>query len=370
MFKKITLIAVLLYPLLTNAQKNVVFYEVIRHDSLLFFFNNRAHFTQKNCAQFTRFIKINADGKFHGAFHDLDHENNIKGKGSYSNGDKDGYFESYYPNGKLKEKRYYSKNKPVGTWESFNENGLPARTLKFDSGDTLLIRLIDEKGNIIVSDGTGDFEGQVSGFQGSTDEIIAKGEIVNGKAHGKWTSSLGKLAYAKETFDNGKLVKGVFPNARLNATYMSRSNLNRFILPDYIDRLEKMVVETCADTTRFTNSSGPKELDLNNFNSEVRRKIDKVLEEDMRAKNTEDYFPGDQFLTIRFSIDENGKGFDFRHVNAWGRQYYQVIASTIRSYVKFPAARKEYYFHFKLSISGGGLYRYNYNFTTNMSNQL
>src|SRR5688572_20230427 len=130
-----------------EAQRSVVFYDVIRHDSILFYFNERSHFIEKNCAEFTRFVKINAEGRFNGPFVDRDQGSNLKGKGTYADGVKDGYFESYYSSGQLKEKRQYSKNIPVGQWESFYENGLPERTIKFTGTDTLLVRLVDPKGN-------------------------------------------------------------------------------------------------------------------------------------------------------------------------------------------------------------------------------
>jgi antitoxin component YwqK of YwqJK toxin-antitoxin module len=234
-------LVILLFPIQLFSQENNAipsFYEIIQGDSVMMFFNAHNHFTSKSCASYTRYVRINSNnGNFNGYFEDVTSENLLLGKGSYVDGLKHGCFETYYPNGKIKVKGCYQQNIPDQQWDYFYENGLPERTLKFTGTDTLLVNFVDEKGNIAVSNGNGYFYGSVAGSSKS-DGLLAKGKVINGKPHGKWTSTYFGNTYCKEEFNNGKLIRGVFPNARIGRTHTSKSHLNTFLLDNYYEFLE------------------------------------------------------------------------------------------------------------------------------------
>src|SRR5436190_191618 len=247
----------LLAPIQLLSQENApitFFYEIIKDDSVVMFFNERNHFIDKECADYKRYIRVNSNGDFNSYFEDVTKDNLLTGKGRYVHGKKYGRFETYYPNGKLKVKGYYTNNRPVEQWDYFYENGLPERTLKFTATDTLLIRFVDPKGDVIVAEGNGEFKGFVAGLSKSDNLIAAKGKIVNGKPHGKWSSTISNGPYCKEEFDNGKLIRGTFPNAQSDKSYNYPSHLNTFILGNYFEFLEQYRTERCADSAKYVSS--------------------------------------------------------------------------------------------------------------------
>ena len=230
-----------------------LFYEIVKDDSVVMFFNKRYHFIEKACADFSRRIRVDNGGDFNGYFEDRSTGNVLLTKGNYIHGKKNGRFETYYPTGKLKFKGDYVNDIPLGKWEYFYENGSPERTLQISGSDTLLVSFVDRKGDLKVMDGNGDFDGSIAERGTATNVIIAMGKIENGKPHGKWTSTFGKDgAYCKELFDHGKLIKGSFPNGSPseNARY-GQSRLNRLFLNSYLMSLESFAIETCADSARY-----------------------------------------------------------------------------------------------------------------------
>lgn len=251
-FPKVILIIslVLLEKISFGQNKKVIFYQKITGDSTLLFFNERYHYVEKKCAKYIRLIKLNRNSNFNGSFEDVDFNNSLLGKGAYQDGKRNGYFELYYPTGKMFCKGNYLAGAPSGLWDFYYENGLPERTIKFTHNDTLLVRFIDRKGNLKVIDGNGEFDGPVTGRTNSNN-VVAKGRIVDGKPDGKWTSfhMILNTIFCREEFANGKFVKGFFPNAKVAGVKSSstRSFLNTFLLWQYIDNLEKFFVEKCED---------------------------------------------------------------------------------------------------------------------------
>jgi antitoxin component YwqK of YwqJK toxin-antitoxin module len=347
------------------------FYEVIKDDSLKMFFNERNHFIDKQCADYTRYVRINGKGDFNSYFEDLDKDNLTVGRGYYANGSKHGAFETYYPDGKVRVKGYFSNNMPAGQWEYFYENGLPERTLKFTGTDTLLVRFVDKKGNITVADGNGDFNGYVQGLSkySNGNSLLAKGNVVNGKPHGKWTSTYFNRMYAREVFDQGKLVRGSFPEAQFNKPYFSRPHLNTFLLSNYFEALEDFRTERCADSSKYV-SFKKYSFDMQKFKSDLGTRIDQVIENDFRKRDTKDYVIGDQYITVGFSVGKDGKPNNFSLVSTWGQQYFQAITTSIGLFATFPPYQKTMYFHLKLHLPGGVTYQYNFRFSKDIGNQL
>src|SRR5450432_353431 len=103
-FKLCAVFAVLFIFSSAAAQEpeKVKFYEVIKDDSAVMFFNKDYYFTEKNCAAYKRYTRIDEHGDFLESFTDVDTSNQILGKGWYTNGKKNGHFEVYYANGQVK----------------------------------------------------------------------------------------------------------------------------------------------------------------------------------------------------------------------------------------------------------------------------
>jgi antitoxin component YwqK of YwqJK toxin-antitoxin module len=341
------------------------FYEIIKEDSVRMFFNERYRFIEKKCSKFIRYTKVDTEGNFNGYYEDITNERILVGKGHYVHGKKHGYFELYYPNGKIHCRGNYKNNSPMGQWEYFYENALPERTIEITETDTLVIRFVDKKGNVKVINGNGEFNGFVMGRNSiNPNSIIAKGKIENGKPNGKWLSALYTNAiYCKEEFDHGKLIRGSFPNAKSggNKDYHNKSYLNTFFLPNYLNSLENFTLEKCEDSTPYS----PKmySFDLQKLNSELREKIDRIISEDFSLGRSANYSIGDNYLTIQFSVNNDGRAENFRLMSGWGQQFFNTITTSIRMQTKFPASTKTMFFHLKLHFTGGVTYGYNFQFS-------
>jgi antitoxin component YwqK of YwqJK toxin-antitoxin module len=326
--------------------QDIIFFEYITEDSARLFFNRRNHFTSIECADYFRFAKLDAAGVYNGNFKDVDKREQVLGKGNYLNGTKDGAFEIYHGNGRVKETRLYKDGAPTGEWHSYYDNGLPERTLKFSGSDTLLLRFIDKKGNVLVSNGEGEFHGTVAGFDGkSKGEIIASGKIINGKPHGKWSSTFLNMPYCKEEFNNGKLVQGIFPNAKYVRKYYSGSHLNTFVLQDYIQSLEKLRMEDCNDSTFYLKPEDLK-FDFAEFCSDLGEKIRGPLNKELG-----DALIWNNVTSIEFSINNEGKPENFNRVTSWGQAYYYSIINALKRYGQFDPTNKKLYFIMRITKS-------------------
>lgn len=70
----------LLCPIVVNAQEIPVnFFEVISGDSVKLFVDSRDQFTEKHCAYFTRYTRLDKDANFHGYFKDITIDNRVLG---------------------------------------------------------------------------------------------------------------------------------------------------------------------------------------------------------------------------------------------------------------------------------------------------
>ncbi len=343
----------------------VKFYQIIKDDSVVFFFNERHRFTEENCSDFVRYTRVDDNGYFHGYYEDFDKANMLMSKGHYVHGKKNGYFELYHPNGNIKCRGNYVDHRPSGNWEYFYENGLPERTIRITETDTLLLTHADKKGNLEVVEGNGNFSGLVAGKSNDSNLIIARGKVENGKPHGKWssTSLLSNAMYCKETFDHGNLIRGSFPNAvGGDKRYSDGSFLNSFFLATYLYSLEEFRLEKCADSTRYS-SNNYSSFNLHQFRSELRVAIDRIIENDFRTGKAQEYSIGDNYLTIQFSVNKEGKAERFAVLTGWGHQFMSAIAHLIRTQAKSLIPSETHFFHLKLNFPGGFVYRYSFHFS-------
>ncbi|MGC4023671.1 MAG: hypothetical protein QM734_17790 [Cyclobacteriaceae bacterium] len=343
----------LAFSLVKGQSPSPVFFEMIRDDSAMIFFNERYHLTEKACATYNRYTRVENNGDFNSYFEDLSGDNLLLGRGTYVHGKKHGYFEIYHPNGKLECKGNYKDNKPVGRWEYFYENGLPERTLEIDSTGTRMIRFLDKNGNIKVSDGNGVFSGIVEGLNS---RLTAKGKITEGRPEGKWTSTVDGIEYCNEWFENGKFVNGKFPRALMNNKYSDKSYLNTFFVENYVTFLEKFIFEKCADSVR--NSVKKYNFNVKSFETDIQRRIRSVIESNQRygiRNSTEGK------LIIQFAVNKDGRAEDLSMASTWGSEYSHTIIGAIKSQVRFPPT-KVMYFHLNISL-GQNFIRTDYRFS-------
>lgn len=354
-----------------SQDSTVIFYDVIKDDSIVMYFNNSYNFSEKSCSQNKRYTRIDSNGNFYGSFTDINLNDVIIGKGNYENGIKNGYLETFYPNGQLKSKGVFKNNIPSGTWEYFYPNGSPERVVMVNLADTFLIQFYDSSGLQTVKDGNGYFNGEVASDDASPrNAIIASGKIVNGKPDGEWTSSFGKYPYCTERFKDGTFVSGMHKSMLKGAVqYKDRSLLRNLFLPSYIQTLELFHVVKCwnfkQDIAVQKNSPRNTEIDIESFKSYVNDAIGRVLETDMRNENYRDYADGDNLFKVSFKVNEKGVPVDFKQITSWGNQYFYPVTSTLTRFAKLPTSTKAIYFELTMIKREGNTILYRYNFSYN-----
>ena len=318
----------LLYPLVVPAQEIPIrFFEIISGDSVKLFVNHRNQFTEKHCAYFTRYTRLDKDANFHGRFKDITNDNRVLGTGQYVHGVKHGYFELYHGNGKLMLEGNYENNLPVGRWRMYYNNGLPYRTIIVHEGDTLLWTLINPKGHVDVNNGNGTYvlyKEYQSRFYYFLD---LKGNVKNGRADGLWSTDwLGYFAEGmkftlKEWYENGKLIRSNFPNKE----FRNQPRLVNFFPNTYLEHVERFSVIKCPDTVRNSIE----------VNFRLREKIQRALNKsakEMRKSNDSLSYEGSHFSIIKICIHER-QGEHFEILRSTSEKVLHDIIPVIRQQI-------------------------------------
>jgi hypothetical protein len=354
-------------------------YQFITEDSIAIFFNNRYHLTEKACLQNVRIVRLNKEGKFDGYFEDLTLQDQLFGKGHYKNGEKDGFFEIYYSSGGLRLKGKYAKDKPSDQWEYFYENGTLERRISFTTTDTLLMDYADSSGTVLVKYGNGKFKGSVNALVGASEHyIIAEGLVVNGKPHGNWVGMAGDYwLFCNEEFDLGKYLGGTSPGSKRKKNEHFK-HLTKFVLKDYFQMLDNFYVEKCSDSSRYnykprrsveSNRIRQQKFDASRFRSYLSEAVKRSINQDIRI-NSQSYGNGDYYVTIRFSVNKEGKAEKHDLISSWGSQIFFEVKNCLSTHAAFPGSQKETYFHMKFTFSGNAMYTYRYAFSGSPTNQL
>ena len=352
-------------------QSQVNFYEVIQEDSVVMFFNDDCLFTERNCAPYRRFTRIDQNGDFYQSFTDsTDHQ--IKGKGYYSEGFKNGRFELYHPNGNLMCTGNYKNGLEDSVWKFYYDDGKPERTLLCTETEILLTEFSDLSGNITVKNGNGYFTGKVVGNGNPRTGIIASGKVTNGKPDSTWNSVYNNILYIREKFGDGKFTEGVFyPHTNDKQKYKDKSYLNRFFPLNYLSRLEDLKLVLCLDNIKIIDPpvnirTESYSFDMDKFRSFTKDKINRVIDEDSR--NGIQYPYGESILIIGFSTNEKGEPEKFTKTTGWGLQFFDPLSEVISRFSKFFPGSKVY-FHFHLNVSNSNTVGFRYYFSKSQDSQ-
>ncbi len=359
-----------LYVTTSRAQSSIVFYELIQGDSVALYFNKDFMFTEKDCYDYVRHVRVTGNGDFNGYFEDRSIDGRLLAKGVYRNGIKHGYFEVYYSTGRIFSRGYYENNEPVGIWEYFHVTGVPERVLSISDSTVLMMRFIDETGIVQVDNGSGDFSGIVAGSPEFKDEpmfrymyngVPAIGKVVDGKPDGKWIiPDHNRQAYYMEKFNRGKLIKSTLISKRKMKNSKPRTLLNTFFLGNYLGILETFERESCSESQQYFFNRYPS--DLRTFSFDLRQKMNYIINTDLRSNRKSYYTIGDNFMTLQFSVDDNGKPYDIKLLSDWGENFLKVAENSLHKTV-FSTRSKTMYFHLKVSYAGGYVYKYNFTFS-------
>lgn len=353
-----------------NAQSSIIYYELIAGDSVALYFSKDFMFTEKECFDYVRRIRVTQSGDFNGYFEDRSVAGKLLASGSYYNGLKHGYFELFYPHGNMYCRGYYENNNPVGNWEFYYPNGLLERVVTLTDSTVLLMRHIDETGTVQVENGTGNFNGAVKLAREFRDlplfaqlptGMLASGKVVDGKSDGKWfIPERSRQAYYMERFDDGTLVKSSRVSKRRMKTTEPRAKLNAFFLDNYLATLEIYERESCNESQQYFFNRYPN--DFRAFSYDLRQKMNYVVDTDLRSARKEYYTPGENVMSVQFSINSRGKPYNIKLVSEWGQNFLKLAENSLNKTV-FSAHTKTMYFHLKFSYAGGNRYKYNFRFS-------
>jgi antitoxin component YwqK of YwqJK toxin-antitoxin module len=337
------------------------FFEIVSDDSVRLYCDDQYGFTSVNCFDFLRNTRMTNDAKFEGSFVDQ-HNSTVLATGTYREGLKQGYFQVFYPNGNIKSKGYYNQNAPSQDWFYFHENGLPERHLQFSATDTLVIQQANEKGDVTVVGGNGQFDGEIEGRL-DLPGLWAKGEIKDGKRTGKWityfpsTKVNKKTEYSHEEYLDGKLIKGEYPGPDGKKNRYTNSPFFRFFLSPDIVKLEKFQFHECVyKTTEFATLKTP-------------AIFDRVILSVLYSREFQYMGNISSPIRIQFDVTLEGLPLNFRIQNRFYPDLTNRLIYAIKQYVRFiPASRNGAPFasvlYFNVEYAGGGQ-RFRYSITNN-----
>src|SRR5258705_4630359 len=127
------------------------------------YFNNRWEFCDESVASYYRIGKMISDLKwfyYTGKVKDYSINGKLEMEGGYSDyGLKDGPFNFYYGDGKIKATGNYSNDSKIGAWTFYNANQNITR-INFPEDESFFVvtDYTDPKGALLCKDGTGKFD--------------------------------------------------------------------------------------------------------------------------------------------------------------------------------------------------------------------
>ena len=137
---------------------------------------------------------VKEDGDRQGPWKDYYPDGSVRAEGNYENGKQVGEWKFYYQGGKLEQKGKFSKSgKLEGTWKWFFDNGQLQREESFRAG---------------LKDG-------LSTTYDESGKVVEEGEFIDGNEDGVWFEKIGD-AYMKGSYSNG-LRNGKWAYYYLNA---------------------------------------------------------------------------------------------------------------------------------------------------------
>ena len=260
----------------------------------------------------------------------------------------------------MKCKGLYLNNRPMGRWEFFHNNGKPERTLIITNTDTLLASLFNINGDTLVDKGQGNFLGYVSGIGSNSEELFAKGKIIDGKPDGEWTANLNGENFCIEYYSKGNHLKTIL-QYRQEPEQINRFYLYTFFPKNYLNILEEFIITDCYEAQKLRSEQF--KFDQYKFSSDIESNIEYIVNQDFSSGRTNKYTIGNNFLTISFLINSEGKPYDIKLLSSWGQQFFFTLKNKLYRHVEFPPNTGPYYFQLKMKYTGGSIFSYSINFS-------
>jgi len=228
----------------------IPYFSKVGADSAYIYFTDDFRFTEVGCASIVRKTALNSRGFQSGAYKDYV-DNNLIGMGGYQSGLRNGKFETYYMDGKIKSQGQFSDDVPISEWIYFEPSGTIKRKLQF-ALDKMNILFASKNGKPIIANGNGKFEGAFFSLV-LNEEMYTSGEIKNGLMEGKWRTwqmdEQGKnQPFSIEYFNEGKFMFGSLSGSgnRFQREYQTKSIIT-LLESEYYFLIEQGRVISCDD---------------------------------------------------------------------------------------------------------------------------
>lgn len=184
-------------------------YPLLLKDTL--YYNDNWQLCNSKVYNFYRVATVNSKELFFvNEFRDYYQSDSLLLEGYYNEqGEKNGLFQRYYPNGVLYSAGAYEKNIMTGIWEFYYENGHLNERVKFTKNDFSILESFNDDLSEGVIDGTGVWTKYFPLSNG--ENMVLKAKFENENRVGKWTlkSSNKHLVlsevYKENRFHNGKV---------------------------------------------------------------------------------------------------------------------------------------------------------------------
>lgn len=208
MNKKLTLLFLLFSFISFSQSKTEQEFFRFNNDTLTFFLDKYGDIITKRYSKYFRKAsftpyQLNYEGELSDFYVD---NNQLSYQTTYRNGKSNGNVKSFNIDGNIQYLGNYNNSINEGVWKFYYSNGNIEKIIEFDNSSPYLREFRNQKGKILVEDGTGKFKGNVIiGYKSITSYPI-KGKIRNGKMDGWWYGLGGG-----ELFENGVFKKGKTP---------------------------------------------------------------------------------------------------------------------------------------------------------------
>lgn len=184
------------------------FLEFYSNDSLLYYFNSTGMVVDRSKATFFRIGRIDSVNiNVCGRFKDFYENGKIALEAKMKDNCLDSIATYYYDNGYVQSKGNYIQDNKDGIWEYYYRNGQIEKVINYQNGNPIIVEYYKKNGKQMVFEGNGKYKGYFNNYESDYNYKI-KGELSDGKMHGKWTW-YGSSKVGDEYFDHGVFVKGI-----------------------------------------------------------------------------------------------------------------------------------------------------------------
>ena len=205
--------------------------------------------------------KMDAEGKKQGLWNEFYPDGKLKAKGDYKDNLKEGKWIYFYPDGVVEQEGVFAKGKPEGIWKWYYPNGALLREENYKKGK--------EEGKMTEYAITGEIIGEGQYYDGLRDgqwkfqngEYIAEGEYIEGKMVGKWIQTFpsGGIAFEGEYFDGDEngTHRYFYPDGKLREERIYRIGIRDGVWKIY-DEFGTPIVSITYENGKETKLDGVK----------------------------------------------------------------------------------------------------------------